>query len=114
MPGRTKIALISRAAMRSVAVFAAVITLAGQLAAASHVHQAADPCGGVNAVAQVNADGGLCALCLLAFHTSGAPTVPVTAETPREHREAPSISRTERWTGVAIDTRFGRAPPAAL
>jgi hypothetical protein len=72
MPGRTKIALITRAAMRSVAIFAAVITLAGQLAAASHVHQAADPYG-VNAVAQVSADGGLCALCLLAFHTSANP-----------------------------------------
>jgi hypothetical protein len=113
MPGRTKIVLISRAALRSIAVFAAVLTLAGQLAAASHIHQAADPCG-VNAVAQVSPDGGLCALCLLAFHTSGALSVPVTAETPREYREVPVISRIERWTGAAIDTPFGRAPPAFL
>jgi hypothetical protein len=72
MPARTKITLITRAAMRSIAIFAAAITLAGQLAAASHVHQAADPYG-VNAVAQVSPDGGLCALCLLAFHTSANP-----------------------------------------
>jgi hypothetical protein len=113
MAGGTKIALVSRAAMRSVAVFAAVITLAGQLAAASHIHHSDDP-SGVNSVAQLSAEGGLCALCLLAFHTSAAPSAPVIAGLPHEYRDAPIIRRTERWTRAAIDTQFGRAPPASL
>jgi hypothetical protein len=110
MPGRTKIALISRAAIRSVAVFAAVITLAGQLAAASHVHQAADPYG-VNAVAQVSADGGLCALCLLAFHTSANPPATPAIGMPLSIAHplaAPAPVYVERINSTCAPTR---APP---
>jgi hypothetical protein len=113
MPARSRLALITRAAIRSVAIFAAAITLAGQLAAAAHVHQAADP-SSVNAVAQVAADNGLCALCLLAFHTSVAPSAPVTAALPRDYREALTILSSAPVIVAAVDTPLGRAPPASL
>jgi hypothetical protein len=107
---RTKIALITRAAMRSVAIFAAVITLAGQLAAASHVHQAADPYG-VNAVAQAGADGALCALCLLAFHTvANPPATPVVA-TPAPVAQPPFAAAPVTFQCVQSSCALTRAPP---
>jgi hypothetical protein len=113
MPGRTKIAkiaLISRAAMRSVAVFAAVITLAGQLAAASHIHQAADPCG-VNAVAQVSPDGGLCALCLLAFHTSANPPATPVVGMPLLVAQPAVAAATVSIASIDSTCALTRAPP---
>lgn len=112
MTHRTKIALVTRAAIRSVALVVAAFTLAGQLAAASHIHNKTYP-DGLNA-AQLKADTGFCALCLLAFHTSAAPSAPVAASMPRERREAPPARRIENSINGLADTLFGRAPPTAL
>jgi hypothetical protein len=113
MPPRTKLALVTRTATRSVAIFAAALVLAGQLAAAAHFHPIADR-EGVGTVTQLSADGGLCALCLLAFHTSAAPAAPASSELPIVHRENPWVFALARWSGVALDIPFGRAPPASL
>jgi hypothetical protein len=110
MPGRTKIALICRAAMRSVAIFAAAITLAGQLAAAAHIHQAADPYG-VNAVAQVSPDGGLCALCLLAFHTSANPPATPAVGMPLSTAQVPVAAAPVSVARFDSTSALTRAPP---
>jgi hypothetical protein len=111
MPPRTKLALITRAATRSVAIFAAALVLAGQLAAAAHFHPIADR-QGVGAVTQLSADGGLCALCLLAFHSSAAPTAPAVAA-PTLAAPAPLAPAPVTFHRIASTSAPTRAPPPA-
>jgi hypothetical protein len=81
MSHRAKIALVTRAATRSVAIFTAALTLAAQLAAVAHFHPV--PCrDSINAVTQLSADSGVCALCVFAFHTSAKPPATPSIATP--------------------------------
>jgi hypothetical protein len=112
MPHRAKIALITRAATRSVAIFAAALTLAGQLAAVAHFHPAPDR-DSINAVSRLSADDGACALCLLAFHTSANPRATQSVATPTMS----TLSAVAPVAGVfhRIDSpsALTRAPPPA-
>jgi hypothetical protein len=98
---------------RAIAVFAAAAILAGQLAIAGHFHQAIQT-QRVGTQAELSVGNGLCALCLLAFHSKVNPG------------GAPSIVRPEIQTRTVVQTApvsfvsfnpscaLTRAPPATI
>ncbi len=96
---------------RPLAVLGAVLIVAGQLAAAVHSHETIAT-ERSSACAELSADNGLCALCLLAFHSTPKPSA------------APSITRPDVGFNSAVRAAEGfvespvcastqtRAPPA--
>ena len=112
MPHRSKIALITRTATRSVAIFTAALMLAGQLAAVAHFHPL--PCRDrLNAVAQLSADSGSCALCLLAFHTSAKPPATPSVAAPTSTAPSPVAPVTAVFHRIDSTSALTRAPPLA-
>jgi hypothetical protein len=79
---------------RSLALVGAAALLLGQLAASVHTH-AAFASERVNAAAALSADNGLCALCLLALHSTPKPSA------------APALYRPDVRSEPAADTAAG-------
>ncbi|HEY6420383.1 MAG TPA: hypothetical protein VIX59_15410 [Candidatus Binataceae bacterium] len=77
---------------RSLAVFGAVVIIAGQLATAIHTHQIFQT-QRVGSAAELTIDNGLCALCLLAFHSKATPgPAPTLARPEVQLRAAPEAA----------------------
>jgi hypothetical protein len=97
---------------RSIAVFGAALILAAQFVGAVHWHPPVQLAWTV-ASAQPSVDTGLCALCLVAFHSSLNPT----SAPFIEHREiGRAIASSDSWLGFASfdsASALTRAPPAA-
>ncbi len=97
---RLSIALIGAAALRL-----------GQLAAGVHTHAsfAGDRAG---AVAQLSADNGLCALCLLASHSTPQPSAAPALQHPVLRPEPVADTAAGFVDSLAFARAMTRAPPA--
>lgn len=84
-----------RAGVRRLALVAAALLLFAQSAAAAHRHP---QIGSQRAIlaSVVNAEAGLCALCLLAFHFPVNPAAAPALARPRAARGAPVVPALER------------------
>lgn len=105
-----KVVRANHASMRRIAVAGAALILFVQLLGAIHWHPANFD-NAASASAALSVDNGLCAVCLLAFHTSLNPaTVPTLAHPQRELAMAPVVGSAE-FSTFAPASHLTRAPP---
>lgn len=95
---------------RATATLAAVLILAAQFLTVAHYHQS-DPVRRIDSQAQVVADDGLCALCILAFHVPLNPAAVAAVEQP--HADAQPIAAVTVRAAItgALSSCQSRAPP---
>jgi hypothetical protein len=97
---------------RSIAVFSAALVLVAQFVGAVHLHPASELARTVSS-AQPSLDTGLCALCLVAFHSNLSPT---SAPFIERHEIGRAVASIDSWHGFApfhSASALTRAPPAA-
>jgi hypothetical protein len=100
-------------AVRAIAFFAAGLVLSAQLLAGAHYHRDALT-DRVNARATYTVDGGLCPVCLLAFHLPlNPPASPAIARPEPRVQAAPRYSYHASWS-FNLSLPLTRAPPQAL
>src|SRR5512146_1211950 len=103
----------SRSRIRRIACISAAILLFAQAAAIAHLHPLPSQRQYVTSAAAV-VDSGLCALCLVRFHS---PAVFVVAPNPTAPALAELIAPSATSTQPRLSHRshlFGRAPPASV
>ena len=101
-----------RRSARSIALFGAVLVLAAQFLSLSHFHQG-------NSTRQFNpqrlvaAEDGLCALCILAFHTPLNPAPVLAIEHPDVEIQRTDIAIARLHVADSFSSYRTRAPPLA-
>jgi hypothetical protein len=90
-----------------------ILILGAQLIALGHSHQA-NLTGQFNAQPQVVADDGLCALCLLAFHTPLNPAVTPLIVRPYAEIRLVDPSVTSLHVSIPLSSCRTRAPPGVI
>jgi hypothetical protein len=102
-----------RAGIGRFALIAAALLLFAQTAAAAHYHE--QPTSQRASLwAAVNADAGLCALCLLAFHFPVNPTATPAVVRPQIALNAATSPAPERAVAPDCTSAPTRAPPSAV
>ncbi|MGH7932335.1 MAG: hypothetical protein ACREQN_04110 [Candidatus Binataceae bacterium] len=91
---------------------AAALLLCAQLAAVAHYHPS-DHSEGINAQAQVVPDGGLCALCILAFHLPLNPAAQPALERPQIEMQPAEPAAPQTRIFRPLLASLTRAPPPA-
>jgi hypothetical protein len=108
-----KVFRAKHASMRRIAVAGAALILFVQLLGAIHWHPANFD-NAASASAALSVDNGLCAVCLLAFHSSLNPaTVPTLAHPLRELAMAP-VAGCAGFSAFDPASHLSRAPPVSL
>jgi hypothetical protein len=100
-----------RSIRRALALSSVVALLLGQLAASVHTHTASAS-DRVNAAAELSADNGLCALCLLAFHSTPEPSAAPALHRPDIRPEPVGETVAGFVESPAFARAMTRAPPA--
>ncbi|HUY18436.1 MAG TPA: hypothetical protein VMV15_04340 [Candidatus Binataceae bacterium] len=91
----------------------AALLLSAQFLALAHVHPFAFD-KGFHANAQVVANDGLCALCLLHFNCPASASPPIVVARPPLVEALPIATASSPLRSSVKTCLFGRAPPAAL
>jgi hypothetical protein len=102
-----------RGRAKSFARVSALLILVAQLFAVAHFHQR-NITRQFNAPTQVVADDGLCALCLLAFHTPLNPAVTPAIARPRAEIRLVDASVTSLYVSIPFSSCRTRAPPGVI
>jgi hypothetical protein len=102
-----------RSGVRTIALTAAALILGAQLVALTHFHQG-NPARRFNAQAQVVADDGLCALCMLVFHAPFNPAAAPPLRHPQAEARFAEPTVADFHGSDSFSSCQTRAPPAAL
>jgi len=111
--GRSGIGALIRGYAKRIALVVATLIFGAQLIALGHSHQG-NPTRQFNARPQVVVDDGLCALCLLAFHTPLNPAATPAIARPYAEIRLVDASVTSLHVSIPFSSCQTRAPPAAI
>jgi hypothetical protein len=98
-----------RGVLKSVALIVAAFVFAAQLVAVAHYHQGRFEPSAAQAV--VVPDGGLCALCILAFHLPLNPAAQPAISQPQGEIHAAESAALNTYVSHPLPPRLTRAPP---
>lgn len=111
--GRSGIGALIRGYAKPIARVVGILILGAQLIALGHSHQG-NLIRQFNAQPQVVADDGLCALCLLAFHTPLNPAVTPAIARPYAEIRLVDASVTSLHVSIPFSSCRTRAPPGVI
>jgi hypothetical protein len=103
--------IAARGVVKSVALIAAAFVLAAQLVAVAHYHQGRfEPSA---AQAAVVPDNGLCALCILAFHSPLNPAAEPAISQPQGEIHVAESAAPNSYVSHPLPSWLTRAPPTS-
>jgi len=111
--GRSGIGALIRGYAKPIARVVGILILGAQLIALGHSHQG-NLTRQFNAQPQVVADDGLCALCLLAFHTPLNPAATPAIARPYAEIRLVDASVTSLYVSIPFSSCRTRAPPGVI